>query len=128
MKPRGLNATVAAMSALNLGGFVGIDWTRPGIVVMVTLVILFGYVIIWNYWQGKNWARFWVLSISVLTQLSFLGIILLFILDRLTNPSIFYYWVVIANAALGAYLLYWLNRKDVRAWFSKSEPDTRVLL
>ena len=35
MKPRGLGATTVAMAVLNLGSFVGIEWTRRGVVVMV---------------------------------------------------------------------------------------------
>jgi hypothetical protein len=33
-----------------------------------------------------------------------------------------YHSVIVANAALGAFLLYWLDRKDVRVWFRRSEP------
>lgn len=127
MRPRGLRATAIAMAFLNLGGFVGIQRT-PGILAMVASFVLFGYLVIWYYWQGQNWARLLVLFISGLTVVNFLGISVLFVLDRLFSSSLLYHLVIVANAALGAFLLYWLNKKDVRAWFRKSEPDTRVLL
>jgi len=63
------------MVVLNLGGFVGIQWT-PGVVAMVLLVILWGYVVIWNYWQGRNWARLFVMFVSILSILNLLAIFL----------------------------------------------------
>jgi hypothetical protein len=127
MKPRGLGATTIAMAVLNLGGFVGIRWT-PGVVAMVLLVILWGYVVIWNYWRGRNWARLFVMFVSILTILNLLMIVVLFAIGRLYSSSVLYYLVIVANAALGAFLLYWLNKRDVRAWFLKPEPSTRILL
>jgi hypothetical protein len=115
------------MAVLNLGGFVGIQWT-PGVLVMVLLVILWGYVVIWNYWRSRNWARLFVMFVSILTILNFLMATVLFAIGRLYRSSVPYDSVIVANAALGAFLLYWLNKRDVRAWFLKSEPSTRVLL
>jgi len=127
MKPRGLRATTIAMAVLNLGGFVGIQWA-PGVVAMVLLVILWGYVVIWNYWQGRNWARLFVMFTSIVTILNLLAITVLFVIGRLYSSSVLYHLVIVANAALGAFLLYWLNKRDVRAWFRKSEPSPRILL
>jgi hypothetical protein len=68
------------------------------------------------------------MATSILTIGNLLVIIILFTLDRLYSSSLLRYAVIIANAALGAFLLYWLNTKDVRAWFRKSETSPRVPL
>jgi hypothetical protein len=132
MKPPGLVATTLAMAVLNLGGFVGIEWTRRGVVAMVASVVLLGYAVIWYYWQGRNWARQFVMFTSILTIVNFLAMlvisVVLFVTEHEYSPYVLNHAVVaVANAALGAFLLYWLNRKDVRVWFRKSEPS-RVLL
>ncbi len=127
MKPRGLGTTAATMAILNLGGFVGIQWTR-GVVAMVSLVVLLGYVVLWYYWQGQNWARILVILTSILAIVNLLVIIVLFVIGRLYSSSVLYHSVIVANAAMGAFLLYWLSKKDVRTWFLKSEPSSKVVL
>ncbi len=116
------------MAVLNLGGFVGIPWDRRGIVAMVVTVVLMGYAVLWYYWRGRNWARILVIVTSILAIANLLVMIVLFAVDRLYSSSILYYSVVLANAAVGAFLLYWLNKKDVCMWFRRSEPSPRILL
>lgn len=128
MKPRRLRATTIAMAVLNLGGFVGIDWNRRGIIVMVASVVLLGYAVIWSYWLGRNWARIFVMFTSILTIVNLLVLIVLVVADRLYSSSVLYHCVIVANASLGAFLLYWLNKKNVSVWFRKSEPAHRILL
>ena len=128
MKPRGLVATTIAMAVLNLGGFVGIPWDHRGVVAMVATVVLVGYAVLWYYWRGRNWARILVIVTSILAIGNLMVIIVLFAVDRLYSSSVLYHSVIVANAALGAFLLYWLNRKDVRVWFRRSEPSPRILL
>lgn len=100
----------------------------PGVVTGVSIVILWGYVAIWYYWRGKNWARIFVMFTSVLTLIDLLITVVLFVLHLSYSASVPYYLVIVANGVLGSYLLYLLNTKDVRIWFGKSKPDPRVLL
>ena len=65
---------------------------------------------------------------SILTIFNLLMIIVLFVIGRPYSSCVLYHSVIVANAALGAFLLYWLNKKEVRAWFRKSEPSPRILL
>jgi hypothetical protein len=116
------------MAVLNLGGFVGIPWDRRGVVAMVVTVVLVGYAVLWCYWRGRNWARILVIVTSVLAIGNLFVIIVLFAVDRLYRSSVQYRSVIVANAVLGAFLLYWLNTKDVRIWIRKSEPSPRILL
>ena len=92
---------------------------------MVASVILVGYLVLRYYWQRRNWARLLVLFTSILAIVNLLIVSVLFVIDRLFSSSILYHAVIVANAALGAFLRYWHNKKDVRAWFRKSEPDPR---
>jgi hypothetical protein len=128
MKPRGLCTTTVAMAVLNLGGFVGIPWDRPGVVAMVATIVLVGYSVLWYYWRGRNWARILVIVTSSLAIGNLLVTIVLFAVDRMDRSSVLYHCVILANAALGAFLVYWLNRKDVRLWFRRSEQNLRIPL
>jgi len=104
------------MAVLNLGGFVGIEWTRRGVVVMVASVVLLGYAVLWYYWQGRNWARQFVMFTSTLTIVNLLAMlvisVVLFVTRREYSPYVLNHAAVaVANAALGAFLLYWLNKR-----------------
>jgi len=61
--------------------------------------MLLGYVVLWYYWQGRNWAR-----ILVILNVS-LAIFNLFPIRRLYSSSVLYDSVVVANAVLGAFPL-----------------------
>jgi hypothetical protein len=121
MRPKGLSATVAAMIILSLTGFVNVDWTRRSLV--VTCVSLVSYVVLWFYWKGRNWARRLVLFVSIVA---------LFDLVFLFRPPVHsaekvlrYDCVVVANAILGVFLLYWLKRADVREWFTRRKAGSQ---
>ena len=110
-RPKGLTATAIFMSITNAMGWAIIDWSKPGarsVFVTFTVLIAIGYVFIWFYWQGKNWARILVLLTSLLCvynlrQWNHVGIV-----ERLMIGS---------EAVLAIFLLYWLNTPEVRAYF-----------
>src|SRR5260370_8475457 len=119
MKPRGLGATTVAMAVLNLGGFVGIEWTRRGVVVMVASVVLLGYVVLWYYWQGRNWARQFVMFTSILAIVSFFAMlvesVVLFLTERGFSQYVLDHAAVpLANASLCMFLPYCRYRKHYR--------------
>jgi hypothetical protein len=121
MRPKGLLATVAAMLILNLTGYVGLDWTRRNLVLTTVLISVVSYVVLWFYWVGRNWARRLVLFVSIV---ALFDLVFLFRSPVHSPAKIFKYdTIVIANALLGVFLLYWLNRADVREWF-KARPDS----
>ena len=87
----------------------------------MVLISVVSYVMLWFYWEGRNWARRLVLFVSIVA---------LFDLVFLFRPPVHsparilkYDTVVIVNALFGVFLLYWLNRADVRQWF-KARPDS----
>lgn len=101
-----------AMGVLNLAGFVGLKWTRHGVVAATIALIVAGYFVLWYYWLGRNWARILVIVTSVLAVLD-----LAFI--RHPYPSLNNSLLAV-EALVGLFLLYWLNSKGVRVWFKRS--------
>jgi hypothetical protein len=59
-RPKGLTETAVVMSVTNAMGWLIVDWSKPHAAttfVLFTIFILVGYLVIWFYWQGRNWAR-----------------------------------------------------------------------
>jgi hypothetical protein len=123
MRPRRLLAITVAMGILNLTCFLSPKWAPYFAATLWTeiLVALIGYLILWFFWKGKNWARISVLVASVLSVIN---------LINLLHPSgnvIVYDSIVMAWALVGFFLLYWLNLADVRKWFAKEKTAFRLL-
>jgi hypothetical protein len=123
MRPRQLLAITVAMGILNLTCFLS-PKRAPYFAATLwaeILVALVGYLILWFFWKGKNWARISVLLASVLSVIN---------LIELLHPYgnvIVYDSIVIAWALAGFFLLYWLNLADVREWFTKGKTAFRLL-
>ena len=117
MKPRGMIATTSAMALLNLGGLVGVQWSHRGVVVAILVLILCGYIVLWYYWQGRNWARILVVLTSAVSVFDVSTI------RRPYGSAVLYNSLIVVEAALGIFLLYWLNTKDVRNWFMRRRTD-----
>jgi hypothetical protein len=71
---------------------------------------------IFFYWKGHNWARWLAIFQSAY------GLYSLIHLKAAWRISAFSAVVVVIDAALGAYLLWYLNRPEVRQWFV-GEPN-----
>ena len=107
------------MGVLNLSGFVNLKWNNRSVVATVIAIVVAGYVVLWHYWCGRNWARIVVIIVSVIAVFD-----LVFILFPY-KTAVLYDSIVILEALLGLFLLYWLNLKDVRTWFKQTE-DSRL--
>jgi len=105
------------MGLVNFTCFVNLNWSHRTTAVLVILIFLVSYPFLWFYWKGRNWARLLVLFVSAVAVLN-LG----FLIYPLGNGTL-HVLSLIANASLGIFLLYWLNRKDVKEWF-KSKKAT----
>jgi hypothetical protein len=123
MRPQYLLATTVAMAILNLTCFASVKRARYFAATLWTeiLIVLAGYLVLWFFWKGKNWARISVLVVSVLSVINLLSLI------HPYGNVIVYDSIVIAWAVVGFFLLYWLNLADVREWF-KSQKKTRNTL
>ena len=108
-------ASTIAMGVLNLSAFVIMNWTHRVVVAIQILVVLASYLVLWFFWKGRNWARLLVLVVSVGSILNLLALI------HPYGNVVLYDSIVISWAVLAFFLLYWLNRADVREWFKNQK-------
>jgi hypothetical protein len=115
----GVTVTAILMSVTNAMGWIMIDWRASHTILQFfsyTLLILLGYLFIWFYWCGRNWARISVLICSVIA----IGNIAAWSYSKPgTIPSIRHVMIG-TEAVLGFFLLYWLNTSRVRAFFHQN--------
>ena len=108
MKPPGLTAVTVAMAVLNLTGFMTTGDTGAFGYFIASVIVGVSYVVLWYFWQGRNWARWLVVVASVMALINLAFVALMPWPLRV---------VVITEALLGLFLLFWLNTKTVRAFF-----------
>ena len=127
-RPKGLNLSALAMSCCNVMLWLVFNpETRPHymrVLAFWTVVIGIGFVFIWFFWQGKNWARIAVLIYSAICIWNLIA------WSRLTsNPylrSTPTQVLLASRAVLGVVLLFWLNTRAVREFFQTKSPLPRV--
>jgi hypothetical protein len=110
-RPKGLAVTATLMSITNAMGWAIIDWSKPHaglIFLIVTITIAIGYVVIWFYWKGKNWARILVLLTCLLS---------LYNLRHWNDLGTAGRVMIGTEAVLAVFLLYWLNTQTVKNFF-----------
>jgi hypothetical protein len=76
LSPIAVIASLDLMALCNSMGWFIIDYTAPharGTFIIFTVLILAGYLVLWGYWRGRNWARILVLITSVVTILNMRG-------------------------------------------------------
>lgn len=117
-RPVGLRWATLMMCLLNLAAFLYPRPARIGAGLFLAIVGVcasISFVVLWYFWRGRNWARWLVLATSVLAIVN---------LRLLESFGPFERILIVVNAALGAWLLYWLNTREVRAYFSRrAEAD-----
>ena len=119
-RPKGISITALLMSVCNTMGWFIVDWTKPHagfIFTIFTILIVAGYVFVWFYWKGRNWARIAVLLTSIL------GVFNLRYFSRGNSTSKV---MVVSEALLGIFLLWWLNTQSVRAYFTRTLSTTGI--
>jgi hypothetical protein len=79
--------------------------------VLFAIIVSVSFVVIWFFWQGKDWARWLVIATSVLAILNLLS---------LGSANAAQMVLVLLEAALGVWLLYWLNTERVAAFFKRA--------
>lgn len=91
-------------------------WLRAGAV----LVAFIETVFVLAYWNGVNWARWFVMLDSVLCLAVLLG------LKRTWHTSPFDAGLLVSKALLAGFLLVYLNTRTVREWFSAQATPSRT--
>jgi len=111
MKPKLINELTILMVVLNPTNylFISDDLEYRNLeLIVATIIIIFGYWVLYKWWQGKNWARILVLITSVVAILNLSGV---------QNEILIQQILIIIQAVLGIFLLYWLNTKSVQEYF-----------
>jgi hypothetical protein len=120
MRPAPVTVTTWLMAILNVLGYATMadPVRRPADLavrfIFVTVFVLVGYVVLWFYWRGRNWAR-WLVMLSCL--LCFWN------LRGLGHRSLVVQAMIEAEALLSAFLLYWLNTAAARTFFARPRPE-----
>ncbi len=118
IKPKGLKETTVLMGIFNVAGLIFFDPNSKylGIeIFLFTALIAVSYLLLWYYWQGNNWARYLVISSSVLSFVNLFSI---------GKHSVGQSSLLIAEAVLGLYLLWWLNTQPAKTYFGRSKKNT----
>ncbi len=112
MRPPGLRQLVLLMCFFNLAGLAFIkgdtEVLRIFFAVLIGAIIIVSFIVLWFFWQGRNWARWLVLITSVI---ALLNLAYLAVMTPLQNI------IIILEAILALFLLYWLNTPSVKGYF-----------
>jgi hypothetical protein len=122
MRPKGITETSILMAITNAMGWAIIDWSKPHaatVFVVFTILIMGGYFVIWFYWKGRNWARILVLLTSLLS----IHNLRYFVRSGITERV-----MIGVEAALAAFLLFWLNTRGVKAFFRRSSGSQAPII
>jgi hypothetical protein len=110
-KPQLLNKLTILMGFLNPLGYLfltGNEKARSIEIVIFSFIIIFSYWVLFKFQKGFNWARILVMITSGVAVFN-----LLFLM----NYGLFLQVVIVIEAFLGIYLLYWLNTNLIKAYF-----------
>jgi hypothetical protein len=75
MKPKGLAETTIAMCIMNIAGFIFVDPQGGPLEIqyaVFSVIMAITYLVLWFYWNGKNWARILVLFTGIVAILNLL--------------------------------------------------------
>jgi hypothetical protein len=103
------------MAITNAMGWGIIDWSRADARLMFaifTSFILVGYVVLWFFWKGRNWARVLVMLTSILC---------LYNLHYWSRGRLVERIMIGGEAVTAVFLLYWLNTQTVRTFFAEAK-------
>jgi hypothetical protein len=127
-RPSAITPVTIAMCVTNLLGLFLVNWKpyphhHPGtLFTYFAVLILVGYVVLWKFWLGRNWARWLVILTSICA---------LWNLWQLRKPippqfdSAVRAPMVLAEGVIALFLLVYLNLGGVRAWYIKRPyPDS----
>jgi hypothetical protein len=86
--------------------------TLVALFVIFSILIAVGYVVIWFFWRGANWARILVLITSFLALWNLRGVL---------SAILIFKAIIVGEAALAVFLIVWLNTSAAKIYF---KPDS----
>jgi hypothetical protein len=128
MPPNAVRISTCIMAVLNILGY-SILWepeahrTRFAVfffITVFTFIIAAGYVVLWFFWKGKNWARILVLLNCFVCFYNVHDFHLFLRVNPIEKVMLF------GEALLAIFLLYWLNTREAKAYFKRSKIRTNV--
>ena len=115
MKPKGLLETTIAMCVMNMAGLLFVDPRIGHMAVQYAVfaaIIAVTYLVLWYYWQGKNWARILVLLTGCVAILNLLA---------LPTSSYIANALLVVESIFGVSMLWWLNSTSVKSYFTGAQ-------
>jgi hypothetical protein len=111
-----------ALPPLAGGVPIGLSGIQP---LLLCLVRALAFLILWQYWKGRDFARVFVLLWSLLAAARAISLLVEHNLDPaalMGRPLDFF------QSLLAVFLLYWLNTPPLRAWFKKMSANQADLI
>lgn len=112
-RPGGLKEITLVMCVFNVAGIFLVDLSALQ-AFGALIVINISFWVLWQFWSGKNWSRILVLLNCGLALLNLL------VLSRFSLGG---QVLLILEAVLAIYLLWWLNQSEVVRFF-KTTSET----
>ena len=126
MRPRAITVTAWMMTALNWLYFLTLDPSnhRFGVILISTFTLAsLGQIVVWYYAHARNWARILVLLTSFLTFWNLYSLVYSHTWHRPTSRvgSVAMVVMVVGEALLGAYLVFYLNTREAKRYFAQAK-------
>ena len=128
VRPKTVSVSTCLMAILNILGY-AILWEPEAhrtrfaaffFVTLFTFTIAAGYVVLWFFWKGKNWARILVLLNCLVCLYNVHDIHFLFRVNPVEKM------MLMGEAALANFLLYWLNTREAKAYFKRGKVRMEI--
>jgi hypothetical protein len=129
IRPKAVTISTWLMAILNILGY-AILWepdahkTRFAVfffITVFTLTIVAGYIVLWFFWRGKNWARILVLLNCFLCFYNVHDVHFFLRVNPVEKV------MLLGEAVLAVFLLYYLNTRRARAYFKRSRVSNQVI-
>ncbi len=115
MRPIAITVTTLLMGILNILGYALLldirrqpSSTIVAKAVVFTVLIAAGYVVLWFYWHGKNWARILVFLTCFVAFYNLRDL-------AAANPIVKI--MLLGEAGVAVFLVFWLNTSEARLFF-----------
>jgi hypothetical protein len=112
MRIQGLTATTIIMCALNLVDFfVLVGWNSPsaiGQAAFYGLITAAVFIVLWFYWNQKNWARILVMLCALISLTN-----VMYLEEFGLGAQI----LILVEFPFGIFMLWWLNTRAVKVAF-----------
>src|SRR5688572_12053379 len=116
-RPAGLRLATLLLCVFNVAGILFYEPMEGmsadaslALFAVYAVVAAVSFVVIWFFWRGRNWARWLVFATSVIALLN-----LLLIPSSVNSVQL----LIVAEAVLAVWLLYWLNTPRSTRYFKQ---------